>query len=174
MRRAVSSPPRRLRKLRRLPTPVLPLVLVAASVLAGCGTSAPPTVTFDVAGNRLTAAPTQFCDNRLENCSDDANARLTAPLPPGTPVTVTVPEDVSSAPWQVAFSYLGPDGRTRTDGRSPIATPGSRTDYTLTLPDPRDRLLTAQVQLFGPAPTQDPATGQIAFPVRATWVLVAA
>lgn len=148
--------------------------MVAASVLAGCGTSAPPTVTFDVAGNSLTAAPTQFCDNRLENCTGDANARLTAQLPPNTPVRIAVPEDVSAAPWQVVFSYLGPDGRTRTEGRSPVATPGQRTDYTLTLPDPRDRLLTAQVQLFGPAPTQDPATGQIAFPVRATWVLVAA
>jgi hypothetical protein len=147
--------------------------VAAVLVLAGCGTSAPPNVTFDVAGNSLTAAPTQFCDNQLQNCKDDANARLTAALPPGTPVTVTVPEEISSAPWQVAFSYLGPDGRTRTDGRSPIAAPGSKTDFTLTLPDPRDRLLTAQVQLFGPAPTQDPATGQINFPVRATWVLVA-
>lgn len=153
---------------------VLFSLVSAALVLAGCGTSAPPTVSFDVGGNALTAAPTQFCDIRMQNCNDDANARLTAQLPPGTPVKVTVPEEVSSAPWQVAFSYLGPDGRTRTDGRSPIATPGSKTDYTLTLPDPRDRLLTAQVQLFGPAPTQDPATGQISFPVRATWVLVAA
>lgn len=170
MRRGPLSPPRRL---HRLPTLVLPVVVSAVLVLAGCGTSAPPTVTFDVAGNSLTAAPTQFCDNRLQNCHDDANARLTAALPPGTPVKVTVPEEVSSAPWQVVFSYLGPDGRTRTDGRSPIAAPDSRTDYTLTLPDPRDRLLTAQVQLFGPAPAQDPATGRIEFPVRATWVLVA-
>ncbi|MDQ4117960.1 MAG: DUF2771 domain-containing protein [Actinomycetota bacterium] len=153
---------------------VLPFIVSAVLVLAGCGTSAPPTVTFDVAGNSLTAAPTQFCDNRMQDCTDDANARLTAQLPPGTPVRITVPEEVSSAPWQVVFSYLGADGRARTDGRSPVAAPGSRTDYTLTLPDPRGRLLTAQVQLFGPAPTQDPATGQIAFPVRATWVLVAA
>ncbi|RZT88579.1 uncharacterized protein DUF2771 [Pseudonocardia sediminis] len=149
------------------------LAAAAALVLAGCGTSAPPTVTFDIGGNTLTAAPTQYCDNQLQNCADDANARLTAPVEPGTPVTITVPEEVSSAPWQVAFAYLGPDGRTRTDGRSPIATPGQRTEYTLTLPDPRDRLVTAQVQLFGPAPVADPASGQITFPVRATWVLVA-
>ncbi|MDN5915447.1 MAG: DUF2771 domain-containing protein [Pseudonocardia sp.] len=148
------------------------IVACAALVLAGCGTSAPPNVTFDVAGNSLTAAPTQFCDNKLENCSDDANARLTAPVPPGTPVTITVPEEVSSAPWQVAFAYIGPDGKTRTDGRSPIAAPGERTEYTLTLPDPADRLVTAQVQLFGPAPVADPASGQITYPVRATWVLV--
>ncbi|MBW0104017.1 DUF2771 family protein [Pseudonocardia sp. KRD291] len=148
------------------------IVAAAALVLAGCGTSAPPTVTFDVGGTSLTAAPTQFCDNQLQNCRDDANARLTADVAPGTPVTITVPEEVSSAPWQVAFAYLGPDGKARTDGRSPIATPGQRTEYTLTLPDPRDRLVTAQVQLFGPAPVADPATGQITFPVRATWVLV--
>ncbi len=148
------------------------LAAAAALVLAGCGTSAPPTVTFEVGGKSLTAAPTQFCDNELQNCRDDANARLTAPVAPGTPVTITVPEEVSSAPWQVAFAYLGPDGRTRTEGRSPIATPGARSEYTLRLPDPRDRLVTAQVQLFGPAPAPDPATGRITFPVRATWVLV--
>ena len=75
----------------------------------------------------------------------------------------------------MVFSYLGPDGRTRSRRAQPlVAAPDQRTDYTLTLPDPRDRLLTAQVQQFGPAPTQDPATGRIEFPVRATWVLVAA
>lgn len=148
------------------------LLAATALVLAGCGTSAPPTVTFDVAGSSLTAAPTQYCDNKLQNCRDDANARLSAPVPPGTPVRITVPEEVSGAPWQVAFAYLGKDGRTRTDGRSPVAAPNQRTDYTLTLPDPADRLVTAQVQLFGPAPVADPGTGELTFPVRATWVLV--
>lgn len=148
------------------------LLACAALALAGCGTSAPPTVTFDVAGSSLTAAPTQICDNRMQNCRDDANARLTAPVPPGTPVRITVPEEVSGAPWQVAFAYLGKDGTTRTNGRSPLAPPGGRTEYTLTLPDPADRLLTAQVQLFGPAPVVDPNTGTPSFPVRATWVLV--
>lgn len=153
--------------------PVLSGLLAAAAlVVAGCGTGAPPTVTFEVGGESLTAAPTQFCDNRMQDCRNDANARLSTPVQPGAPVRITVPDEVSSAPWQVAFSYLGKDGKTRTDGRSPVATPDQRSDYALTLPDPADRLITAQVQLFGPAPVADPNTGQISFPVRATWVLV--
>jgi hypothetical protein len=151
---------------------LLGLLAAAALVLAGCGVAAPPTVTFEVAGTSLTAAPTQFCDNELQNCTDDANARLSAPVPPGTPVRITVPREISDAPWQVAFSYVGKDGKARTEGRSPVAAPKQRTVYTLTLPEPADRLVTAQVQLFGPAPQADPRTGQVNFPVRGTWVLV--
>ena len=147
------------------------LLAAAAVLLAGCGSSAPPTVTFAVSGQVLTAAPTQYCDNKMQNCTGDPNSRVSTPVPPGTPVQITVPQEVSDAPWQVAFAYVGKDGRT-TNGRSPISAPKQRTDYTLTLPAPTDRLVTAQVQLFGPAPQADPTTGQITFPVRATWVLV--
>lgn len=156
----------------RRPGPI-GLLAVVLALVAGCAGGARPTVTFDVGGTALTAAPTQICDNRMENCSDDPNARVTAAVPPGTPVRITVPEEVSAAPWQVAYSFTGPDGRTRTDARSEIAAPGGRTEFTLTLPDPRDRLVTAQVQVFGPAPAIDPRTGRLEFPVRATWVLVA-
>lgn len=151
---------------------VFGLLAVVVVLLAGCSGGARPTVTFDVGGGALTAAPSQLCDNRMENCSDDPNARVTASVPAGTPVRITVPEEVSSAPWQVAYSYTDAGGK-RIDARSEISTAGSRTDYTLTLPTPQDRLVTAQVQLFGPAPAIDPETQQIEFPVRATWVLVA-
>nr|WP_255426985.1 DUF2771 family protein [Pseudonocardia sp. C8] len=140
-------------------------------MLAGCG-GAPPTVTFDVAGTALTAAPTQFCDNRMENCTDDPNARVTADVAPGTPIRITVPEEVSSGPWQVAYAYTRPGSPEPIQQRSEIATPGSRTELTLTLPSATDRLVTAQVQLFGPAPAIDPASLRMEFPVRATWVLV--
>lgn len=151
---------------------LLASLVAAVALLTGCGGQNRPTVTFDVGGNSLVAMPTQICDNRMENCSDEPNARVTTPVPPGTPVRITVPEEVSSAPWQVAYSFTGTDGK-RTDARSPVAAPGSRTEFTLTLPAAADRLVTAQVQVFGPAPAVDPQSQQIEFPVRATWVLVA-
>ncbi|MFP5069499.1 DUF2771 family protein [Pseudonocardia nantongensis] len=151
---------------------LLGLLAVVVVLLAGCSGGSRPTVTFDVGGASLTAAPTQLCDNRMEDCSDEPNARVTAAVPAGTPIRITVPEEVSSAPWQVAYSFTDAGGK-RVDARSEIATAGSRTDYTLTLPTPQDRLVTAQVQVFGPAPAIDPESQQIEFPVRATWVLVA-
>ncbi|BBG04903.1 MULTISPECIES: DUF2771 family protein [Pseudonocardia] len=147
------------------------MLAVAAVLLAGCGTSR-PTVTFDVDGASLTAAPTQFCDNRMENCSDEPNSRVTADVPAGTPIRITVPEDVSAGPWQVAYAFTRGDDPTPIEQRSDIATPGSRGEYTLILPSETDRLVTAQVQLFGAAPAIDPETEALEFPVRATWVLV--
>lgn len=147
------------------------LLAVAAVLLAGCG-GAPPTVTFEVAGTALTAAPTQFCDNRMENCSEDPNARVTATVAPGTPIRITVPEEVSSGPWQVAYAFTRGDDPEPVEQRSEIATPGSRTEFTLTLPEETDRLVTVQVQLFGPPPAIDPQTQDLEFPIRATWILI--
>ncbi|ALE72054.1 hypothetical protein AD006_08500 [Pseudonocardia sp. EC080610-09] len=147
------------------------LLAVVAVLLAGCGGSS-PTVTFDVAGNALTAAPTQFCDNRMEDCTDDPNARVTADVPPATAIRITVPDEVSSGPWQVAYAFTRDGSPQPIQQRSDIAPAGSRTEFTLELPQPTDRLLTAQVQLFGPAPAIDQETLQMQFPVRATWVLV--
>ncbi|MEV1292391.1 DUF2771 family protein [Pseudonocardia sp. NPDC049635] len=147
------------------------MLAVAAVLVGGCG-AAQPTVTFDVDGRSLTAAPTQFCDNRMENCSDDPNSRVTADVPPGTPIRITVPEEVSDGPWQVAYAFTRGDDPAPIEQRSDVATPGSRGEYTLILPSETDRLVTAQVQLFGAAPAIDPQTQELEFPVRATWVLV--
>ena len=152
---------------------VLPLLLACCALLAGCGGSGDdaPQVTFTVAGQPRTAAPTQWCDLDLKDCSGDAAAAVRITVPAGTPVQVSVPDAVSSAPWHVVFSYRAPDG-TQVDGRSPVFAPGAYKDYALQLPDPADQLVTAQVQQFGPAPTQNAQTGEIEFPVRGSWVLI--
>ncbi|WP_214364621.1 DUF2771 family protein [Pseudonocardia sp. H11422] len=148
------------------------LLFVSVLFLAGCGSDAPPQVTFAAGGQERTTGPAQYCDLQLTDCSDDAGAQVRLPVPAGTPVQVTVPDAVAEAPWHVVFSYLDANEQ-EVNGRSPVFAPTQQQDYSLQLPDATDRLLTAQVQEFGPAPVANPETGEVDFPVRGSWVLVA-
>ncbi len=152
---------------------VLP-VLVAALLVAGCGGGAPPEVTFAAGPASVVARPTQYCDLQFSDCRNDSAAPVELPVPPGTALQVGVPDAIAETPWQVVFTYRDARGA-QADGRSPVfaATTGRR-EYALVLPAPTDRLLTAQVQQFGPPPETDPETGEIQFPIRASWVLTAA
>ena len=143
---------------------------VAAAVLlaAGCG-APPPQVTFTAAGAHVIAKPAQYCDVKLADCTGDAAATVQLAVPAGTPLVVAVPDGVAEAPWHVVFSYRDGGGR-QVDARSPLLAQKQH-DYTLTLPEPADQLLTAQVQQFGPAPQINKDTGEIEFPVRGSWVL---
>jgi len=145
------------------------LLLAAVLLLAaGCGAD-PPQVTFTAAGTTVTARPAQYCDLKLADCSADATAPVQLAVPPGTPLQVAVPDDVSQAPWHVVFSYRDAGGQ-QVDARSPVLA-NKQHDYTLTLPEAADRLITAQVQQFGPAPQINEQTGEVEFPVRGSWVL---
>ena len=145
-------------------------LLVAAALLlaAGCGAD-PPQITFTAAGAAVTARPTQYCDLKLADCTADAGAPVKLTVPAGTPLQVAVPDGVAEAPWHVVFSYRDAGGQ-QVDARSPVFAKKEH-DFTLTLPAPPDRLITAQVQQFGPAPRIDEQTGEIEFPVRGSWVL---
>jgi hypothetical protein len=149
----------------------LVLLCALAALLAGCGgSSAPPEVTFAAGATSVVAKPTQYCDVKLQDCRSDANAPVRLAVPAGTALKVTVPEEISSTPWQVVFTYRSANG-SRTDGRSPVLTPDQHPDYTLQLPAATDALVTAEVQQYGPPPQANTETGEIEFPIRATWVL---
>jgi Protein of unknown function (DUF2771) len=143
-------------------------VVTAVLLVAGCG-APPPQVTFTAAGTHVTAKPSQYCDLKLADCSGDAAATVQLAVPAGTPLQVAVPDGVAEAPWHVVFSYRDGTGQ-QVDARSPLFAQKEH-DYTLTLPEPADQLLTAQVQQFGPAPRINEQTGEIEFPVRGSWVL---
>jgi hypothetical protein len=151
--------------LRRL----LPAV-AAVMMLAGCGSDPPPQVTFAAGGASVVARPAQYCDIELADCVGDATAPVELPVPAGSPLQVTVPDAIAQTPWQVVFSYRDAAG-TQTDQRSPVFAPAERSNWTLELVTPADRLLTAQVQQYGPPPRINPDTGEIEFPIRASWVL---
>ena len=143
----------------------------ALLLLAGCGSDADPTVTWKAGEATQTVGPSQFCDIRMKDCHDDPAAQAGLAVPTGSPVEVTVPEEISEAPWSVVFAYTDQDGQ-QASGRSPVFAPKAQQSYTLTLPDPRDTLITAQVQLLGAAPVANPSTGELDYPARGTWVLV--
>jgi hypothetical protein len=153
--------------------PRLLAVPVAALLLAGCGATdppPPPQVTFTAGAASTVARPAQYCDVELTQCLTDVAAPVRLAVPPGTPVQVTVPPEIAQTPWQVVFSYADAAG-TPTDERSPVFAPGARSDWTLQLGAPEDRLLTAEVQQYGPPPQPNPRTGEMEFPIRASWVL---
>ena len=142
----------------------LPLLL-----LAGCAGN-PPQVVFTAGDASVTAGPTQYCDDEFVNCTNQPEAPVDLAVPPGIPLEVAVPPEVADTPWQVVFSY-------RTGAGEPVdertAVQIEQDSYVLELP-PDARLLIAEVQQFGPAPEIDPATGELQFPIRASWVLTAA
>ncbi|HEY2206768.1 MAG TPA: DUF2771 family protein [Pseudonocardia sp.] len=146
-------------------------LLVAAAVTSGCGSDGPPTVAFTSAVGTLSTGPAQYCDVAVTSCANHPESVIKLAVPPGQPLRISVPDQIASTPWHVVFSYRSPGSDTALDGRSPVFPPHQRRDYALTLPDPGDQLLTAQVQQFGGGqPTLD-AQGEPSFPVRGSWVL---
>jgi hypothetical protein len=143
------------------------LPFVAVLLLAACG-SEPPQVTFAADTASVVARPTQYCDLQLTDCTADPAAPVTLPVQPGTPLQVTVPDEIAQTPWQVVFSYRDANG-TQTDERSPVFAAGERSTWTLQLAA-TNQLVTAEVQQYG-VPQFNPETGQAEFAIRASWVL---
>jgi hypothetical protein len=129
------------------------LAALATALLATACSSAPPEVTFAAGGASVVAGPTQYCEIDLSECDDPGTPAQLA-VPAGSPLQITVPEEIGETPWHVVFSYRDDAGQ-QVDERSRLFPPGSSTAYTLQLPTPTAQLLEAQVQQFGPSPAVD-------------------
>jgi hypothetical protein len=147
---------------------VVVVVVVVLVVRATSGPSAPGDVTFAAGGATTSVDPGQFCDVEVTECDGDPEAVAVLRVPPNTPLTVTVPEEVASTPWQIAFTFRDAAGATQ-QGRSPVFPPGSTPTFTLVLPAASDQLTSAEVQQYGARITQGP--NGLEFATRATWVL---
>lgn len=147
---------------------LLPLAL-ALPLLAACGAGAPPEVTFAAGADSIVAGPTQYCQDDFVTCTNDATAPVALAVPPGTPLVVTVPEAVSRTPWQIVFTYRDAAGE-QVDERTTVFPPEQQETFSLELAEGA-RLITAQVQQYGPPPEIDEATGEVVFPIRSSWVL---
>ncbi|AOS65824.1 DUF2771 family protein [Actinoalloteichus hymeniacidonis] len=156
------APPVNRSRLARVAVPLL-----AGLALAGCAAPAIPGVSVYSSREMVRIDPVQHCDVQLTECQDDESAVGVLEVPPGAPVQISVPVEVSETPWQVAFRYRL-DGEV-IDARSEVFAPHERLAYTLRLPDDSAQLEALEVQQFGAALVQD--QNGVGFVTRGIWVL---
>lgn len=130
------------------------LLVLVVLVLAGCTsapeeTPPPPTIDFLIAGKKTTAKPFLFCDVKVEDCKRDNTAMLKLPVPPGTPVKVTVPKDVADTPWSVVIQYRTAKGEQKAPVTVATFAPGKETSYEALPPGDGDQLQTLEVKQAG-------------------------
>ena len=147
---------------------VVVTVVVVLIVRATAGPSSPGDVTFAAGGASASVGASQFCDVQVTECGDDPEATAVLRVPPNTPLTVTVPEEVVGTPWQLAFTFRDTAGALQ-QGRSPVFAPGTTPNFTLVLPAATDQLESAEVQQYGARISQGP--NGLEFATRSTWVL---
>jgi hypothetical protein len=159
---------RRTQVLLGLAVLVVVAVVVVLVVRATAGPTPPGDVTFGAGGASVEVGASQFCDVQVTECGSDPEASGVLRVPPNTPLTVTVPEEVAGTPWQLAFTFRDTAGAVA-QGRSPVFAPGTSPAFTLVLPAPADQLESAEVQQYGARISQGP--NGLEFATRATWVL---
>ena len=127
-------------------------VLLAGSALALAGCSAsvgPPEVTFYSDGHTVNAEPVVHCDALVRTCDKYPDATANLKVRPGRPVQISVPSEVSKAPWLVNVQYADPTGQLRL--KQQYFSPGSRLAFTATPGAPSDQLVVVEVQELGAA-----------------------
>jgi hypothetical protein len=150
------------------------LLVLVLLVLAGC-TSAPqeepppPQVDFLIAGKKTAAKPFLYCDVKVENCKRDNTAMLKLAVPPGTPVTVTVPKDVADTPWSVVIQYKTAAGEQKAPVTVATFAPGKETSFEALPPGEGDQLQTVEVKQAGGVLVQGDAGPEAV--TRAAWSL---
>lgn len=149
------------------PLAATPLV---AAALAGCSAPADPQVTFYSHGSSAEVEPARYCDATGANCSKPpATPAGALHVPEGAPLQISVPGEVSSTPWQVAYVYRGKNGE-ELGGRGPVFTPDERHSYTLRVPPDGVRLEHVEVQQYSAVLTAG-ADGGVDFGISGSWVL---
>jgi hypothetical protein len=149
------------------------LVLVAAGGLIGLSAcSVPnPNISFFSSGTTVTARPIQYCDVHEQHCAADGDAPVSLQVNSGQPVQVSAPAQVAGTPWQIAARYQDARG-SQFVTCSPLFVAGDRFAYTVHAPHASDRLVLIEVYQASATLVQL-ANGDIATPIRGTWVLTA-
>lgn len=147
-------------------------LLAAAGLLGLSACSVPnPDITFFSSGRSVTAAPIQYCDISERDCRADGRAPVSLQVISGRPVQVSAPAEVADAPWQVAARYRQANGSEYVSC-SPLFVAGQRYAYTVNAPHAGDRLVLIEVYQASATVVRLP-DGDIATPIRGTWVLTA-
>lgn len=147
-----------------------PLLAAAGLALTGCGAQPPPEVTFYSDGQSVEVVPARYCEEDGTQCVPPPKnpvGQLT--VPKAEPLQISVPGEVASTPWQVAFIYRDANGKEQ-DGRSSVFPPDERFAYTLELPADGVRLEHVEVQQFS-AVLLPGSDGGVDFGIAGSWVL---
>ena len=149
------------------------LALLAAgglAVLSAC--SVPdPVITFFSSGTAVTAKPIQYCDVQEQHCQANGAAPVGLDVISGQPVQVSAPQEVADSPWQVAARFQDSTGGQYVSC-SPLFAAGDRYAYTVHAPHAGDQLVLIEVYQASGTLVQL-ANGEVATPIRGTWVLTA-
>ena len=146
------------------------MLAVAGIALAGCSAPSEPQVTFYSHGEAVAVDPARYCDANGENCAPPpADPVGELEVPADAPLQISVPEEVATTPWQVAFIYRNAQGE-EFDGRSSVFAPNQRHSYTLRLPPDGKQLEHVEVQQFSAVLTPGPGGG-VNFGIGGSWVL---
>ncbi len=149
------------------------LALVAVGGLIGLSAcSVPnPNITFFSSGKAVTALPIQYCDVQEQHCAANGKAPVSLQVISGQPVQVSAPAEVADTPWQVAARYQDSSG-SQYVACSPLFVAGNQFAYTVHAPHAGDQLVLIEVYQASATIVQLP-DGDIATPIRGTWVLTA-
>jgi hypothetical protein len=151
------------------------LALLPVLVLAACS-SAPaappkPEVTFGVQGASVSARPFLYCDVMVTKCDKDEAAQAKLKVPPGMPVTVTVPQDVAASPWSVVIQYRTAGGEQKDPETVATFVPNEKHDYTVAPPASGGQLQTVEIKQASAKQDPNAPSGDIQLLARAVWSL---
>lgn len=131
------------------------LLVLVVLVLAGCSSNEQPVempqprIDFTIADKKVSAKPFIYCDLKVEDCRRDNAAMIKLPVPPGTPVTVTVPKEVADTPWSVVIQYKTAAGEQKAPVTVATFAPGKETTYEALPTEPGAQLQTLEVKQAG-------------------------
>jgi hypothetical protein len=146
--------------------------VVAAVLLTGCGQSEPPpedpAVAFAVGDTEVSAKPYLYCDVQVEDCKRDNTAQVDLEVAPGTPVLVTVPDEVAETPWSVVIQYKTAAGEQKAPETVATFAPGKSTTFEALPPGKGAQLQTVEVKQAGAKLVRDDK-GEPAAVSRGVW-----
>lgn len=126
-------------------------VAAAALLLAGCGIPQRPQVTFFAAGTTVMAQPYRYCDIRVTHCEQHDGHEEKLSVPPGQPIQISVPEQVTAAPWTVVIQFRDGSGKQQPPKQVATFVPDGRYAYTVRPPSPAAQITTVEIQEAGAA-----------------------
>ena len=132
--------------MRRIALIGLALTAVLGSVVA-CS-KPEPAVSFFSHGTTVSTQPSAYCDIQVTKCYATDRSVQTLRVPAGSPLQISVPDDVANAAWVVLFKYTDANGKEQ-QARSPLFKASTQYAYTLTGPTPSDQITAVQVEIVG-------------------------